>query len=129
MFAFGRGHLAGISTVSMTILAGFVAAHRHPRLGAERCLFELDGQILAQISAALHSPTTASAASECVSEPEELSEDFAEVLERRAIETRPCSRRTAHPRVSKAVIEGPFLGIGQYRVSLRHFRETLCRIP
>jgi len=64
-----------------------VATHHHTRLGAEHCLFELDGQVFAQIRAALHSATAASAASECVSEPEELAENFAEVLEWRAIET------------------------------------------
>ncbi len=109
------------------ILAGFVTAHHDALLHAEGSLFELDGQVFAQIRAALHPAAAASAASEDIAKAEELAEDFAQVLERRAVEARARTSRTAHSGMAVTVVERALLGVGQYRVGLRDFLEALFR--
>jgi hypothetical protein len=54
-----------------------VTAHHHARLGAESGFFELDGQVFAQIRAALHPAAPASTTPEHIAKAEELAEDFA----------------------------------------------------
>src|ERR1700689_1760648 len=102
--------------------------HRHSLLHAESGLFELDGQVFAQIRAALNPAAAASAASHDIAKSKELAEDFTQVLEWRALETRARACRTAYSGMAVAVVERALLGIGQNRVGLGHFLELLFRI-
>src|SRR5580658_453978 len=110
------------------IFAGFVTPHHHARLGAECSLFELDGYVFAQISAALHPAAAASAASEGIAEAEELAEDFAEILERRGVEACARTGGAAHAGMAEAVVERALLRVGQYGVGLGDFFEAFFRI-
>jgi len=58
-------------------------------------------------------------------ESKELAEDFAQVLERCAFETRARTSRTANSCMAVAVIERALFRIGQNRVGLGHFLELL----
>ena len=63
-----------------------MTAHHDARLGAERSLFELERYVFAQIRAALHAAAAASTSSQHIAKAEELAKDFAQILERRALE-------------------------------------------
>jgi len=64
-----------------------MAAHGDTRLCTEGRFFELDRQILAEIGTSLAPAAPATAASEHVSEAEELAKNVAEILENAGIET------------------------------------------
>jgi hypothetical protein len=105
-----------------------MTADRDAFFYAESSFFELDGQIFAQIRAALNPAAAASAASEDVAKTEELAEDFAQVLEWRSLETRARTGRGAHSGMTVAVIERALLGISQHRVGFGDFLEAFFRI-
>ena len=111
----------------MTLLAGFVTAYHHARLGAECSLLELDGQILAQIGAALNPAASPSAASEGISEAEEFAENVAQILKGRSVEARAGPGPT-DAGMTETIVERTFLRISQNSVSLSNFLETLFRV-
>jgi hypothetical protein len=105
-----------------------MAANRHPRLGSEIRLLELQRQIFAQIGAALHAAAASSAsASKDVPKAEELSENVAEILKDSRIDPR-LPAPAAQSGVTIAVIHGPLVRVGQHRVSLADFLESFFRI-
>jgi hypothetical protein len=61
----------------MAFFAGFMTADRDALFHSEGGFFELDGQVFAQIGAALDPAAAAPAASEDIAKAEELAEDFA----------------------------------------------------
>src|SRR5580692_4659674 len=112
----------------MALLAGFMTAHHDVFLHAECSLFELDGQVFAQICAALHPAAAASAASEDIAEAEEFAEDLAQVLEWSALEARARTARSAHSGMAVAIVERSLLRVSQNRVGLGDFLEAFFRI-
>ena len=66
--------------------AGFVPAYHDARLRAKNSLFKFNGDVFAQIRAALHAAAAASTSSQHIAKAEELAKDFAQILERRALE-------------------------------------------
>ena len=107
--------------------------HHHACLSAECCFFELDGQVLAQIRASLHSSAAPSTATERI-KTEELAEDITKILEDCGIETAAGTGRISYSGMSVAVIKRSLLGVSQYRVRLRNFLEAffgvrIVRIP
>ena len=105
-----------------------MTAHRDALLHSESSFFELDGQVFAQIRAALNPAAPASAASQNVAEAKELAEDFAQVLERRPLETRARTGRSAHSGMTVAVIERALLRISQHGVGFGNFLEAFFRV-
>src|SRR5258705_10796894 len=100
----------------------------HLLLYAEECFVKFEVQIFAQIRAALGTTTpAASASSEQVSKAEEFSEDVAEVLEDRRIESGGTAR-VADSSVPEPVVERPLLGIGKNSVRLGPLFEFIFRI-
>jgi hypothetical protein len=67
---------AGSSARAVALFASFVAAHRDPRLSAERGLFEFKGQIFSQIGATLSPAAAACSSAEGIAEAEELAENI-----------------------------------------------------
>jgi hypothetical protein len=112
----------------MAVFAGFVAADRDARLGSKDGFLKLDGDVFAKIRATLNAATAAAAATERISESEELAKDFAEVLEHRGIETRAGSGRVTDASMAEAVIERALFGVGKNAVGLGNFLEALLRI-
>src|SRR5580693_2685548 len=110
------------------IVAGFVTAHHDALFHTKGGLFKLNGQVLAQIRAALNPAAAAPTASERIPETEKLAEDVAEILEHRGIETRARTCRTAHSGMAVAVVERSLFGVGQYRVGLGDFLKAFFRI-
>ena len=67
-----------------------MAANGDLRLGSKECFLKLEGQVLAQVSAALHAIAAAATTSaEHVAEAKELAEDVAEILEYARVEAHP----------------------------------------
>lgn len=96
---------AGGGARAATLLAGFVAANYDLSFGSEECLFEFDGEIFAQVGAALYTGAAASSsagATKEVAKSEEVAEDIAEILEDRGIEAweAPPPPRPAWPKRS-----------------------------
>ena len=112
----------------MTLLASFVTAHHHARLGAERSLFELDAQVLAQIRAALHPAAAPPAGSEGIAKAEELAKNVAQILEGRSVETHASAGRVAHSSMPEAIVKRALLRIGKHGIGFGDFLEALFRI-
>src|SRR5579859_2429204 len=115
----------------MARFAGLVPPYGNLRFRSEKCLFELEGQIFAQISTALHScapPPAGSATPEHVSESEKLSKDVAEVLKDRRIEASRLSATAAQPGVPEAVVGRALVDIGQHGIGFADFLEAFFRV-
>src|SRR6185437_15775390 len=98
-------------------------------LRSEDCFLKFDGDVFAQIGAALGTCTAASATASAkdVAEPEELAEDVVEVLENAGIKA-ATSSRAPYARMPEPVIHASFFGVGQDGVSLATFLELFFRI-
>ena len=83
-------------------------------------LFQRDLEVIAEIAAtrrAISSPTTAT---------EEIAEDVAEVAE--DVLGSWTARESAHPRVTKAVVAGALVAVGQDLIGLRGLLEALLSV-
>jgi hypothetical protein len=77
----------------------------------------------------LNSSTTAASGPEGIAEAEELTENIAQILERRSVETsRSAARAAGDSCVTESVIERALFRIGQNRVGLRDFFEAFFGI-
>jgi hypothetical protein len=94
-------------------------------------LFELEGQVLAEVGTSLHAAATASAgsaAAEHIAEAEEFSKDVAEVLEDGGIESGGLASAAAKSRVAVAVVSGALIAVGEHGISLADFLEFFFRL-
>jgi hypothetical protein len=80
-----------------------VPAHHHTGLGAEGCFFELEGQVFAQICAALN-PAASTAATERIAKAEELAENIAQVLEGCTVKSSACPSGITDSGVAEAIV-------------------------
>lgn len=126
--AAGGWTFSGGRTGTLTILAGLMAADRDFLFHAKESFLKFESQVFAQISPALHSAAAASAAAEHIAESEEFAEDVAEVLEHTGIESGALRSCAAESGMAKAVIDGPFLRVGENGVSFADLFEPLLRI-
>ncbi len=129
--AASRGAFSRSRARPVAILAGLVTTHRNPSLLAKERLFELERQVLAQIGAALNPAATASASpttAKHIAEAEELSEDVAEILEDRRIETCTLPRSATQPSMPVAVIRGALVLISEHGIGFAHFLKLFFRV-
>jgi hypothetical protein len=107
-----------------------MAAYGHLGLGTEDRLLEFQSYVFPQIGAALGTATApAPTLPENVGESEEISENVAEILDRRWVEAGAGAAPTpVHPGVAKAVIEGAFLAVAENRVSFGRLFELLLSV-
>ena len=94
-------------------------------------MLELEGQVFAEVGAALHAAATASAgsaAAEHVAEAEEFAKDVAEVLEDGGIESCGLASAAAKSSVAEAVVGGALVGIGEHGVGLADFLKFFFRV-
>src|ERR1700722_15229437 len=108
----GFGPASRRSPASATFGANFSAADLYIRLFSEDSFFKLDGEIVANVAAALLAPTTAAAA-DVEHLAEEVPEDITHIGVGEAFKT--CTG-SAHARVPVTIIGSTFLRIGQYLV-------------
>jgi len=109
------------------VFAGLVPADRDLGLCAEDSLFELQGDILTQISAALSTAAPARTSAENVAESEKVAKDVAEVLEDGGVKA-AATANTSDARVAEAVVKSPLLAIRENRVGLAGFLEFFFRV-
>jgi hypothetical protein len=122
------GTFAGGGSGAVAGIASLMTANVDASFDAEYGFFKLQSDIFAEVSAALHTAAAAASGSEGVSEAEELAEDFAEVLEGRAIKTSARRGRAADSRVAKAIVERALLGVAKNGVGFGDFLEFFFRI-
>ena len=100
-----------------------MAPNRNAGFRAEHCLFEFKRDVLTKIGTTLGTASPAGTAAEKISETEKVSENLADILKDRRIEsTRP---RPAHGSMSKAVVRSPLVRVRQNRVGFAAFFEFL----
>src|SRR5581483_3938523 len=113
----------------LALLAFFMTPHRNLAFRSEHRLVELEGEIFAQIGAALRATAAATAASssEQIAKAEEVAKDVAEILKNGRIKagSTGCCR---HPRMAKTIVAGALFLVCQNGISLAAFLEFLLRI-
>ena len=111
---------------AMTILTGFVTTHIDAFLGSENRFIEFEGEVFAQVRAALSAIAAAPAPTEDFAEPEELSEDVGEILKDGWIES--LCGRGVDAGVTEAVIERAFFAVNENGVGFGDFLEFFFRL-
>jgi hypothetical protein len=110
-----------------TIFASLVPPDIDFRFLAEHGFLKLKREILSQIGTALSSRSAASRTpTEHLSNAEELAEDIAQVLE--CVRIKTSASRPGYPRVAKAIVGRPLIGIHQDCVGFCDFSKLLFRI-
>jgi hypothetical protein len=104
-----------------------MAANIHLLLGAKYRFLEIKMQVLAKIRSTLSTAATASALSERVAKPEDVTKNIAEVLKDRRIESRRGSA-PAQTSVAKAVVDRALLAVGEDRIRLCDLFELILRL-
>ena len=121
------GSFAGRSAVAPTLLANLVTANINLCFGAKYSLLKIKIDVLAQVWPALSTAALSSAASEHLSDAEEVTKNVAEILKCRGIKT--CSGSCAsNSGVPVAVVEGAFIAVSQNRIGFAALLELLFRI-
>ena len=123
--AAGSRTFTGSGAVAPAIFADLVAAHRDLSFSAKNRLFEFQRNVFAQIGATLRPAAAASASTEKISKAQEVTEDFAEVLDYVGVKTAGAAVYTG---VTESVVGGAFVGIGQDTVGLAALFELLLRV-
>jgi hypothetical protein len=113
--------LSGARTAA--IFTGLVAANGDLSLFAENRLFKFQGDILAQVRAALSACAAATAAEE-IAKAEKVAENLAEIVEDGGIDP----ARSANSGVTEAVVGGALVGIRQDGVGFAALFELLFRV-
>ena len=124
------GRLAGSRAASLALSAFFHAPDLHLLADAEDGLLELEGQVLAEIGAALRArAASAPLLTEHVAESEEIAEDVLEIVEDRPVKpSESLAGAIGNSGVTKTVIAGALLGIGKDRIGLAALLEALFRV-
>ena len=104
-----------------------MTAHGYFRLRSKHSFFKSEGQILAQIGAALRTRAPSASCAKQVAYPEELAKDVAEVLKSVGIES-PHASRPGNTSVSKAVIRRALLSVDQNGIRFGELFEFLFRL-
>ncbi len=122
------------SPVSLARIASLVPPHIDLLLRAEDRFLKFQMQVFAQISPPLCAAATTPTLSEGITEPENVTENIAEILKDRRIKSRRATRIPTHTCMSKAVIQRSLIAVGQNRVRLRDllklvFRLRIVRVP
>ena len=122
------GSFALRASRAVTLLAKFMLSVSDLFFYAEGRFFELDGDVFAQIGAALRTSATARTISaEQIAESEEFTKDVAEILEHRCVES-AARRGRAYAGVTEAVIHFALLGVREHGIGLAALFEFFFRV-
>jgi hypothetical protein len=125
----GYRGFAGSGAGTPTLCACLMMTHRDFGFRAEHRFFKFQIDVFAEISASLGTRTLAGvAASEDVSDPEDVSEDIAKVLEPSAAETCACRTVPTDPSMAEPVVQGTFFTIAKDGVGFARLLELLLRV-
>jgi hypothetical protein len=125
----GYRGFAGSGARAPTLCAGLVMTNRDFSFSAEYCLFKFQIDVFAEISTSLGTRTLAgAAASEDVSDPEDVSEDITEVLEPSAAETSTCRPVPTDPGMAESIVQGTFFTVAEDGVGFARLLELLLRV-
>src|SRR5579872_4368197 len=97
------------------------------RFRTEDRFFKFDADVFTQIGAALHTAAVAAPA-KGVPKAEKFAEDFAEILEGRAVEAHAGSGRRANSRMAITIVERALFSVGENRIGFGDFLEFFFRI-
>jgi hypothetical protein len=120
---------AGSGAGSPTLCTCLVMTNRHFGFSAEYRFLKFQIDVFSEISASLGTRTLAGvAASENVSNSEDVSEDIAKVLEPSAAETCACGTVPTDPGMAEPVVQGTFFTVAKNGVGFARLLELLLRV-
>jgi hypothetical protein len=125
----GYWGFAGSSAGTPTLCTCLVMTNCDFGFRAEYRFFKFQIDVFSEISASLGTRTLAGvAASEDVSDPEDVSEDIAKVLEPSAAETCACRTVPTDPSMAEPVVQGTFFTVAKDGVGFARLLELLLRV-